>query len=77
MLREAVRVVVKVALQDPLDSRFLPKIHQLHTMSAEPGSLGGGFPRPPSGPGYQLSNVGPGPGDTMETIYQREERCLV
>ena len=65
------RVVVKVALQDPLDPRFLPKIHQLHT--AEPGR-GGRRPRPWSGRGYQLSNVGPGPGDTMETIYQRERR---
>ena len=36
-------MVVKVALQDPLDSRFLPKIHQLH--SAEPGR--GEVPPPP------------------------------
>ena len=69
-------MVVKVALQDLPDSRFLPKIHQLH--SAEPGrGRGGGAPAPWSSRGYQLSNVGPGPGDTMETIYQRETRCLM
>ena len=54
------RVVVKVALQDPLDSRFLPKIHQLHTMSAEPGSLGE-VPPPPVWPRLPTQQCRPRP----------------
>ena len=77
-MREAVSVVViKVALQDPLDSRFLPKIHQLHTMSAEPGSLGE-VPPPPAWPRLPTQQCRPRPRRyDGNNLSEGEERCLV